>query len=447
MPAYCQLTIGCQNVRSAGCKSAEICDIIQSHDADILVVTETWQEPDDNAVINANTLDGYSCIHHRARPIEKKADTLSLSFENHGGIAIMHRSTISVVMLTLSLDVTTFEYICSRIRSDNGLMILVAVYRPGSKTIITQRFFSELTELLEHVAAHRCPVVLTGDFNVRVDRPDDLHASSLSELLSSFDLVQHVTVPTHDCKGMLDLVITRSIDKIDSISVDMNSLSDHALLLFVVELTVSSTCCVTTTLRSWKNFNQDLFDNDLIQSTLCLPHTELDSMSTDDVLDLYDSLLTSIINKHAPYMKKKLIARPMMPLFDTDCRAAKRCALRLSLRRRYYKSKLSSDCTLWITELRKTNKLFQTKSNCYWASMINNNTSNPKKLWNSFDAVLGRKNTSHAASLGFCSDDFQKFFKNKTDKVAEATATAFPPIIKKQPNQVLHLLRRLQFLK
>jgi len=63
--------------------------------------------------------------------------------------------------------------------------------------------------------------------------------------------------------------------------------------------------------------------------------------------------------------------------------------------------------------------------------MINDNTSNPKKLWNSLNAVLGRKNTSHAASSGFCSDDFQKFFKNKTDEVAEATATASPPIITK----------------
>jgi len=59
------------------------------------------------------------------------------------------------------------------------------------------------------------------------------------------------------------------------------------------------------------------------------PHTELDIMSTDYVFDLYDSLLTSIINKHAPYMKKKLIARPMTAWFDTDCRAAKRCSHRL----------------------------------------------------------------------------------------------------------------------
>jgi len=120
-------------------------------------------------------------------------------------------------------------------------MILVAGYRPGSKTI-KRRFFSGQIELLEHVAAHRCPLILTGDFNVTVDRPDDLLASSLSELLASFNLVLNVTIPTHDCGGMFDIVNTRSINKIDSISIDMNGLSDHALLMFVVELTVSSTC-------------------------------------------------------------------------------------------------------------------------------------------------------------------------------------------------------------
>jgi len=91
-------------------------------------------------------------------------------------------------------------------------MILVAIYRPGSKAI-TRHFFSELTELLEHLATHRCPVVLTGDFNVKVDRPEDKHALSLLELLASFDMVQHVTVPTHNFGGILDLVIAQSVNK------------------------------------------------------------------------------------------------------------------------------------------------------------------------------------------------------------------------------------------
>jgi len=89
-------------------------------------------------------------------------------------------------MLTLSTDVTTFEYICSRVKSNNSVILLVAIYRPGSKAV-TRRFFSELTELLEHFATHRCPVVLTGYFNVKVDRPKDKHA--LLELLASFDML------------------------------------------------------------------------------------------------------------------------------------------------------------------------------------------------------------------------------------------------------------------
>jgi len=85
-----QLTMGCQNVRLANCKSSAMCNTIQSHDADILVVTEAWHEPDDNSLINALPPDGYSSIH-LTRPIKKKADTLSLSLKTTEG---SHRASL-----------------------------------------------------------------------------------------------------------------------------------------------------------------------------------------------------------------------------------------------------------------------------------------------------------------------------------------------------------------
>jgi len=307
-------------------------------------------------------------------------------------------------------------------------MILVAIYRPGSKAI-TRRFFSELTELLEHLATHRCPVVLTGDFSVRVHRPEDKHALSLTELLASFDMVQHVTVPTHNFGGMLDLVIARSVDRIDTVSVDWNGISLHAQLLVTVALTLPGELSLTTTLRSWKNFNQELFNNDLMQSALCHPFGELDGQSLDNVFDQYDSVLTQIINKHATFKMRKMRTRLLTPLFDSDCRAAKRRSRRL--KRRYYKSKLGADCARWLAELKVTNKLYQSKSNGYWTSKISENATNPKKLWNSLNTVLGRKNNSHAASSGHSSGDFQMFFMNKTDEVARSTVSAALSIITK----------------
>jgi len=242
-------------------------------------------------------------------------------------------------------------------------------------------------------------------------------------------MVQLVTVPTHNLGVILDLVISRSVDKIDTVSVDWNGISDHAQLLFTVALTLPGELGTTTTLRSWKNFNQELFKNDLMQSALCYLFSELDEQSLDNVFDLYDSVLTGIINKHTPFKMRKMRTRPMTPWFDSDCRAAKHRSRRL--KRRYFKSKVDADRVRWLAELKPTKKLYQSKSNGYWNSKISENATNPKRLWNSLNAVLGRNNNSNAASSGHSSEDFQMFFMNKTDEVTRSTVSAAPTIITK----------------
>jgi len=54
------------------------------------------------------------------------------------------------------------------------------------------------------------PVIIFGDFNIRVDRDNDVHAAHLADVLQLFDYVQHVTGPTHKLGHTLDIVITRA---------------------------------------------------------------------------------------------------------------------------------------------------------------------------------------------------------------------------------------------
>jgi len=86
---------------------------------------------------------------------------------------------------------------CIRIRFKNSIMILLVVYRPESKPC-TKIFFTDLAAVFEILVTYRCQIVMTGDFHVRVDRPDDINSASLEELLTLFDLVQHVKKSTHD---------------------------------------------------------------------------------------------------------------------------------------------------------------------------------------------------------------------------------------------------------
>ena len=62
--------------------------------------------------------------------------------------------------------------------------------------------------MLEQIIVLSCPVVVSGDFNTHVETPDDTDARRLQELLTMFDMRQHVNVPTHPRGETLDLVMT-----------------------------------------------------------------------------------------------------------------------------------------------------------------------------------------------------------------------------------------------
>ena len=109
------------------------------------------------------------------------------------------------------------------------------LYRPGSDHI-TSQFFDDLSRVLESLANQSLPLVLTGDVNVRLDRPADPASVRLRDLLESFALTQHVTVNTHRLVGILDVVVTKS-DCIPSfLQVDDIGISDHHLITWSVNL-------------------------------------------------------------------------------------------------------------------------------------------------------------------------------------------------------------------
>ena len=58
-----------------------------------------------------------------------------------------------------------------RVATGSSAVIVLVVYRPGSQTI-TAQFFAELADVLDRVVVFTDPVLVTEDFNVRLDRAD-----------------------------------------------------------------------------------------------------------------------------------------------------------------------------------------------------------------------------------------------------------------------------------
>jgi len=72
------------------------------------------------------------------------------------------------------------------------------------------------------LVTHGCPVIIGGDFNIHVENPSDACSPRLTVLVSCrpMDLQQHVTSPTRQAGGTLDLVITFSDYRVDQLTVD-----------------------------------------------------------------------------------------------------------------------------------------------------------------------------------------------------------------------------------
>ena len=211
------------NARSVSNKAATLRRVIADEHLDVLAISETWHEGPDSSALRRLTPPGYRFID-AARPIPPEALVNTAEFQNHGGLALVHRNTVKFQKRSLDIVVTTFEYLCGFVSTGDGHFVLLGVYRPGSQ-VLSSTFFDDLSALFERLSMYSCPVVVCGDFNVHVDDSSDAHASSdshavhLQQLLESFGYVQHVTGPTHSAGHTLDLVIARRDTEISDLYV------------------------------------------------------------------------------------------------------------------------------------------------------------------------------------------------------------------------------------
>jgi len=67
-------------------------------------------------------------------------------------------------------------------------------------------FFSEVTDVLDHMSTFVEPVYVIGDANVHFERPNDPATCELSEDFAAHNLANCILSPTHDQGGMLDIV-------------------------------------------------------------------------------------------------------------------------------------------------------------------------------------------------------------------------------------------------
>ena len=95
---------------------------------------------------------------------------------------------------------------CSDFRLDLQCVNLAIIYRPPDRKF--QQFLNELCDYMESNINTSGKLLLTGDFNIKINDENNHETSKFLDFLESFRLVNHIHFGTHCQENTLDLVIS-----------------------------------------------------------------------------------------------------------------------------------------------------------------------------------------------------------------------------------------------
>jgi hypothetical protein len=134
---------------------------------------------------------------------------------------------------------------------------VLAIYRPGSAPL-SSTFFEEFTTILEQFALYNTQMVVLGDLNLHLEATSSSSATTFRSILEQFGLTQHVSSPTHQAGGWLDVVITRD-DCIPTVEVWPPALSDHGLVVASLPFLHEAPIYALRQIRGWRRLDRTAF--------------------------------------------------------------------------------------------------------------------------------------------------------------------------------------------
>jgi hypothetical protein len=182
---------------------------------------------------------------------------------------------------------------------------------------------------------------------------------------------------------------------------------------------------VDVSTRAWKKFDEKKFRAELLDSQLCVLSESVENVSVDELMDMYDCTLSTLLDKYAPRRVVRKRHQPTTPWSENDCAAAKRKARMFE--RRYRRTRSNADRREWISQIRLKQRLYAKKQNSFWEDKIVSSQGKPQKLWANLSAVLRRRKIDPPAAHGLDAQTFSASFAAKVDGVYSSTAGSSPP--------------------
>ena len=360
---------GLLNAQSIKNKTELVQDIVIEKTVDVLALTETWLCKDDDAVVNDFTPTGYTFRH-----IPRGS--------RGGGVGLLYKDNFRVVSKPLPKNLKTFEMMDVLLSAEDKhhirLLILYRLLPSKKRRITSSMFFDEFEPLLHRYCAMESGrLLVVGDINFHLDNPDDCDTRRFTELLDCLDLQQHVTESTHDCGHLLDAVISRrSDDLVQTTSVYNAGVSDHYFVIFDIIFPKPVVQKHVVSYRKIKSIDITEFSEDISRSTAITP-SAISTLS--EVVKNYNSSLKSVLDKHAPVIKKSVVVKHTTPWFNSDIRTAKQ--ERHKLERQWRRTKLTVHHDMFKQQCKLVKKYISSAKREYLSKKVRDCGSDQKQLF------------------------------------------------------------------
>lgn len=380
------------NVRSLSNKGYIIRDLIIDRELDFIFLTETWQQPNDFSLLNEAAPPGFV---YKSQP---------RGTGRGGGLAMFYREKLKVSPVSTPVF-SSFEHVVC-VLSGQIPTIIATVYRPPK---LNYNFIDDFAGFIAYLSTLSSNVILLGDLNIHMDNPNLPLTKDFISCLDSFGFLQHITFPTHSKSHTLDLICCSGVTPIN-ITADELPITDHFLISFTVELTLS---IIKTprhiTFRNIKNINLATLTT-IIDSSAIL---DINDFSTpDDLVFHYNTGLLNILNSLALLKTRPVSFNVPAPWFTTDLRLMK--AKGRQLERLYKKTGLTIHKELYNNHILHYRDSIATTKSQYYSSLITANHGNSKSLFTILNNITQPQDSlpPHLYTNSFC-NSIMSFFNAK----------------------------------
>ena len=171
--------------------------------------------------------------------------------------------------------------------------------------------------------------VICGDFNYWVDDPSSKPFSAeFGELLDLSNFENFVSFPTHLSGHTLNLILVPAgseyVKHVEALPI-YSDMSDHALILFSLEVMRPHAVRKTITFRSYSNVDNNSIVNDIEHVLNVL---DVSSLTAEDCTIWYNNFFNSLENKFCPLISKEILVKADAPWCDHTVAVLRRTAER-----------------------------------------------------------------------------------------------------------------------